>query len=167
MITLEETEDLIKKIKDKIPDIALRTTFLVGYPGETEEHFEELMRFVERSRFDRVGVFQYSHEENTSAHDLVDDVPAEVKASRASRLMELQRGISLSINQEKIGAIQRVLFDRVEGDYFVGRTESDSPEVDNEVFVNKSDYIRLGDFADVEITDATEYDLYGKLKDAL
>jgi len=164
-ITSEETEDLIKRIKDRIPNIALRTTFLVGFPGETEEHFEELMRFVERTRFDRVGVFQYSHEENTIAHELVDDVPAEVKVSRANRLMELQRGISLSINQKKIGTVQRVLFDRVEGDYFVGRTESDSPEVDNEVFVSKSDYIRLGDFAEIEITDATEYDLYGKLSE--
>ncbi|RLD19577.1 MAG: 30S ribosomal protein S12 methylthiotransferase RimO [Bacteroidetes bacterium] len=163
-ITLEETEDLIRKIRDKIPNIALRTTFLVGYPGEREEHFEALMQFVKRTRFDRVGVFQYSHEENTIAHDLQDDVPADEKASRASRLMELQRGISLEINQEKIGSVQRVLFDRIEGDHFVGRTESDSPEVDNEVFVHKSDYIRLGDFADIEITDATEYDLFGKLK---
>jgi len=162
-ITLEETEELIKTIKNKIPDIALRTTFLVGFPGETEEHFEELLRFVERTRFDRVGVFQYSHEENTIAHDLADDVPQEVKASRASRLMELQRGISLGINQKKVGSVFRVLFDRIDGDFFVGRTESDSPEVDNEVFVDKSDYIRLGDFADIEITDATEYDLYGKL----
>jgi ribosomal protein S12 methylthiotransferase len=164
-ITLEETEDLIYKIKSKIPDIALRTTFLVGFPGETEQHFEELMRFVERTRFDRVGVFQYSHEENTIAHDLADDVPQDVKASRANQLMELQRGISLSINKDKVGTVLRVLFDRVEGDFFVGRTESDSPEVDNEVFVSKSEYVRLGDFADIEITDATEYDLYGKLSD--
>ena len=163
-ITLEETEELIAAIRSKIPGIAMRTTFLVGFPGETEEHFQTLVSFIERMRFERVGVFQYSHEENTIAHDLQDDVPAKVKADRANRLMEVQRRISLELNQAKVGSVQRVLFDRADGDFFVGRSESDSPEVDNEVFVPVSDYVRLGDFANIRINDATEYDLYGSVE---
>ena len=162
-ITNAETEQLISDIRKRIPDITLRTTFLVGFPGETEEQFQVLLDFVERMQFDRIGVFQYSHEENTIAHDLVDDVPSEVKAHRAEMLMDLQREISSAKNQQKIGQTLRVLFDRKEGDFFVGRTEGDSPEVDNEVLVPASDYVRLGDFADVLITDATEYDLMGRL----
>lgn len=161
-ITKEETRELIEIAREKVPGIAIRTTFLVGFPGETEADFQELLDFVTEMRFERVGVFQYSHEENTSAHELEDDVPAELKEERANRLMELQREISDELNQEKIGKTMRVLIDRKESGYFVGRSEFDSPEVDNEVLIEaKGDtYLRIGDFAEVEIIDATEYDLY-------
>lgn len=161
-ITKEETVELIKEARQRIPNIAMRTTFLVGFPGETEEDVQELIDFIEEMKFERVGVFQYSHEENTRAHDLEDDISEEEKASRASRLMEAQRNISNELNQAKIGQTLKVLFDRKEGGYFVGRTEYDSPEVDNEVLVKADEnYVRLGDFANVHIFDATEYDLYG------
>ncbi len=163
-ITKKETRDLINYARERVPGIAIRTTLLVGFPGETEEEFQDLCDFVEEMRFERVGVFQYSHEEDTRAHDLPDDVPAEVKAERASRIMEIQQDISFDKNQEKIGQVLQVLFDRKEGGYFVGRTEADSAEVDNEVLVDaKENYIRLGDFAQVEITGAEEFDLYGKV----
>ena len=163
-ITREKTEDLITEIRSKVPGIALRTTLIAGYPGETEEDFQEMYQFVENSRFERLGIFTYSHEENTHAHNFEDDVPAEVKQERADKIMELQAGISYELNQEKIGQTFRVLFDRAEGEYFIGRTEFDSPEVDNEVLVKKSDgFVRIGDFSDVIITDADHYDLYGKL----
>jgi ribosomal protein S12 methylthiotransferase len=163
-ITVDETKTLIREIRNRVPDIAFRTTFLVGFPGETESHVDDLCEFVEEMQFERVGVFEYSHEENTSAHLMEDDVPAEVKSKRAMRVMETQREISLDKNQNKIGSIQRVLFDRKDGDQFVGRTEADSPEVDNEVYVPAdSGYVRIGDFANVLITDATDYDLIGKL----
>lgn len=163
-ITRSETEDLIAKIREKVPDVALRTTFLVGYPGETDAEFEELCDFVQAMQFERVGVFQYSHEESTRAYDAPDDVPAEVKAERAGQLMEIQQEISLAKNEAKIGRVFRTLFDRKEGKYFIGRTESDSPEVDNEVLVlAKKNYVRLGDFAEVRITGAEEYDLFGEL----
>lgn len=163
-ITRAETEDLIAKIREKVPGIAMRTTFLVGHPGETEEDFQTLLDFVQRHEFERVGVFQYSHEEGTRAHDLPDDIPAEVKADRAQRLMEVQQEISLAKNQAKIGQVFRTLFDRKEGKYFVGRTEADSPDVDNEVLVlAKNNYVRLGDFAEVRITGAEEFDLFGEL----
>ncbi len=163
-ITKKETKDLINYARERVPGIAIRTTLLVGFPGETEEEFQDLCDFVEEMRFERVGVFQYSHEEDTRAHDLADDVPAEVKAERASRIMEIQQDISFDKNQEKIGQVLKVLFDRKEGGYFVGRTEADSAEVDNEVLVDaKENYIRLGDFAQVEITGAEEFDLYGKV----
>lgn len=163
-ITREKTEDLITEIRSKVPGIALRTTLIAGYPGETEDDFQEMYQFVENSRFERLGIFTYSHEENTHAHNFEDDVPAEVKQERADKIMELQAGISYELNQEKIGQTFRVLFDRAEGEYFIGRTEFDSPEVDNEVLVKKSDgFVRIGDFADVIITDADHYDLYGKL----
>ena len=136
---------------------------LVGFPGETEEEFEELCDFVRDMRFERLGVFQYSHEEDTSAYDLPDDVSPEVKADRANRLMEIQQEISLEINEAKVGQTFRVLFDRKEGEHFVGRTEFDSPEVDNEVLVPASQYVRVGDFAEVRITSASEYDLFGEL----
>ncbi len=161
-ITRAETEQLLHTIREKVPGIAIRTTFLVGHPGETEEDFESLLEFVREQEFERVGVFQYSHEESTRAYDLPDDVPAEVKAERAQRLMEVQQEISLRKNQAKIGQLVRVLFDRKEGKYFIGRTESDSPEVDNEVLVlAKNNYVRLGDFAQVRISGAEEFDLYG------
>jgi ribosomal protein S12 methylthiotransferase len=163
-ITREKTEALVQTIREKVPGIAIRTTLIAGYPGETAADFEEMKDFVERMRFDRLGIFTYSHEENTHAHTLEDDVPEEVKRQRADEIMELQSGISYELNQEKIGKTFRVLFDRVEGDYFIGRTEFDSPEVDNEVLVKKADgFVRLGDFAAVEITSADHYDLYGKL----
>lgn len=163
-ITREKTEALVNEIREKVPGIAIRTTLIAGYPGETEADFQEMYDFVERMRFDRLGIFTYSHEENTHAYNLEDDVPEKVKKKRADAIMELQSGISYELNQLKVGQTFRVLFDRAEGDYFIGRTEFDSPEVDNEVLVKKSEsYIRLGDFANVEITSADHYDLYGKV----
>lgn len=163
-ITVEETRDLIRMAKEKVPGIAIRTTFLVGFPGETENEFNELATFVKEMEFERVGVFQYSHEENTTAYELADDVPAAIKQERANRIMEIQQGISLRKNMAKTGQSVKVLFDRKEGGYFVGRTESDSPEVDNEVLVDAADnYVRIGDFAEILITDATEYDLFGTI----
>ena len=161
-ITRAETEALLDQIREKVPGIALRTTFLVGHPGETEQDFESLLDFVRAQEFDRVGVFQYSHEESTRAYEMADDIPEEVKAERARRLMEVQQEISLRKNEAKIGQVYRTLFDRKEGKYFIGRTEADSPEVDNEVLVlAKNNYVRLGDFANVRITGAEEFDLYG------
>lgn len=163
-ITLEETEELIDNIRRLIPEIAIRTTFLVGFPGETEEEFGELLSFVERKRFERVGVFQYSHEENTGAYHLVDDVPEEIKQDRAERLMEVQQSISFEKNIQKIGTTLKVLIDRKEGEYYIGRTEYDSPEVDNEVLIDaKTHFLRIGDFTMIEIIDAQEFDLFGKL----
>jgi len=165
-ITREKTEELIADMRAKVPGIAIRTTLISGYPGETEEDFQEMYDWVERSRFDRLGIFTYSHEENTHAHNFEDDVPEEVKRERADAIMELQMGISYELNQEKVGKTFKVLFDRVEGDYFIGRTEFDSPEVDNEVLVKKADFfVRIGDFANVEITSADHYDLYGNVID--
>lgn len=163
-ITREKTEALLTTIREKVPGIALRTTLISGYPGETEQDFEEMYRFVETMRFDRLGIFNYSHEENTHAYLVEDNVPAEVKQERSDAIMQLQEGISYELNQEKIGKTYKVLFDRKEAGYFVGRTEHDSPEVDNEVLVAAQDtYVRLGDFAEVIITDASEFDLYGEL----
>jgi ribosomal protein S12 methylthiotransferase len=163
-ITRKETTELVNFARQEVPEIAIRTTLLVGFPGETEEEFDELCDFVREMKFERVGVFQYSHEENTSAFDLEDDVPAEVKAERASRIMEIQQEISFEKNQKKVGQTLRVLFDRKEGGFFVGRTEADSPEVDNEVLVDaKENYARIGDFAMVKITKAEDYDLYGQI----
>jgi ribosomal protein S12 methylthiotransferase len=163
-ITREETVDLINYARERVPGIYIRTTLLVGFPGETEEEFSSLCDFVEEMQFERVGVFQYSHEEDTIAYDYEDDIPAEVKQERANRVMEIQQGISLQKNLDKIGKVERVLIDRKEGGYFVGRTEGDSPEVDNEVLIPaEKHYLRIGDFALVTITDATEYDLYGEL----
>lgn len=163
-ITREETLELIQTARLKVPDLALRTTMLVGFPGETDQEFQQLCNFVREVRFERLGVFQYSHEEQTSAYELPDDVPAELKAERAAELMAIQEQISWEKNQEKVGQTYKVLFDRKEGNYFVGRTEYDSPEVDNEVLVEaQNNYVRLGDFAQIEITDAEEFDLYGKV----
>ncbi|MCF2499433.1 30S ribosomal protein S12 methylthiotransferase RimO [Dyadobacter chenhuakuii] len=160
-ITREKTEALIETIRAKVPDITLRTTLIVGHPGETEALFDETYDFVERMRFDRLGAFQYSHEDNTHSYTLPDDIPAEIKQERADAIMELQQGISYELNQKKIGNTYKVLFDRKEGGHFIGRTEFDSPEVDNEVLVPASQYVRLGDFANVNITSAEEFDLYG------
>jgi len=163
-ITPEKTQKLIKTIRDTIPEIALRTTFIVGHPKETEEDFEMLYDFVEENRFDRMGVFTYSHEEQTHSFSFEDNVPEEIKQERAETLMDLQQGISFELNQERIGKTFKVLFDRKEGSYFIGRTAFDSPEVDNEVLV-KSDnqYIRIGDFREVKITSAQEFDLFAEL----
>lgn len=164
-ITREKTTKLIEDIRAIIPDIAIRTTLIAGYPGETEEDFEEMMQWIEEMKFERLGIFPYSHEENTHAHNFEDDVPQEVKQKRAEDVMELQAGISWELNQKRIGKTYKVLFDKVEDGYFVGRTEYDSPEVDNEVLVpvSEENHIRLGDFAEIEITSADHYDLYGKL----
>lgn len=163
-ITQAEQRELVRVAKEKVPGINIRTTFLVGHPGETEEEFQNLCDFVADMKFDRVGVFQYSHEEDTSAHDLVDDVEAEDKADRASRIMEIQQEISMDHNEALVGKTLKVLFDRKEGEFFIGRTEYDSPEVDNEVLVSAKDqYVRIGDFAQVLIESAEDYDLYGKV----
>jgi ribosomal protein S12 methylthiotransferase len=163
-ITRAETEQLLTQIREQVPGIAIRTTFLIGYPGETEAAFEELCAFVQQQRFERVGVFQYSHEEETIAFELEDDVPQEVKQERANRLMEIQQAISEEKNRAKIGLQLKVLIDRKEGGYFVGRTEFDSPEVDNEVLIDaKKNFARVGDFAQVLITGSAEYDLYGTI----
>lgn len=163
-ITKSETQQIIQRIRTEVPNVSVRTTFLVGFPGESEQDFKELCEFIEIQRFDRVGVFQYSHEEGTRAFGMVDDVPDEVKAERARRIMEIQESISEELNQMKLGSIQKVIIDRIEGEYYVGRTEADSPEVDNEVLISKLDhYLRLGDFAHVEIIGAEAYDLFGKL----
>lgn len=162
--TREKTEELVHIIREKVPGIAIRTTLISGYPGETEADFEETYKFVENMRFERLGVFTYSHEENTHAFNFEDDVPEVVKRERADAIMELQSGISYDLNQRHVGQVRKVLFDRVEGGYFIGRTEFDSPEVDNEVLVPvKDNYVRVGDFAPIYITSADHYDLYGKL----
>ncbi|MFM9838462.1 MAG: 30S ribosomal protein S12 methylthiotransferase RimO [Cyclobacteriaceae bacterium] len=162
--TREKTEELLQTIRAKVPNIAIRTTLIAGHPGETEEYFDEMMRFVETSRFDRLGVFPYSHEENTHSHSFNDDVPADVKQERVDALMELQQGISLELNQEKIGKTFKVLIDRKEGGNFIGRTEHDSPEVDNEViFEEKNEYLRMGDFVNAKVTSASEFDLIAKV----
>ncbi|MCF0057810.1 30S ribosomal protein S12 methylthiotransferase RimO [Dyadobacter sp. CY356] len=160
-ISREKTESLIYSIREKLPEITLRTTLIVGHPGETEALFDETYEFVEKMRFDRLGAFQYSHEDNTHSYSMPDDIPAEIKQERADAIMELQQGISFELNQQKIGNTYKVLFDRIEGGHFIGRTEFDSPEVDNEVLVPASQYVRLGDFANVKINNAEEFDLYG------
>lgn len=164
-ITVEETRDLLRTARRIVPDITLRSTFLVGFPGETEEEFQELCDFIEEESLDRVGVFTYSHEESTRAHELEDDVPEEIKMERANRIMEIQSAISFEKNKTKIGKTFKVLFDKIENGHFVGRTEGDSPEVDNEVLVPiNGNYARIGDFADVYITEASEYDLFGVIQ---
>ena len=157
----EKQEELIAQIREKVPGIALRTTLIAGYPGETEEDFQEMYDFVERSRFERLGIFTYSHEENTHAYNFNDDVPEEVKQERANAVMDLQEKISYELNQEKIGKTFKTLIDRAEGGQFIGRTEFDSPEVDNEVIIDGNQHVRLGDFVNVKVNDATEFDLYG------
>jgi ribosomal protein S12 methylthiotransferase len=160
--TRAKTEQLLDEIRTKVPGIAIRTTMIVGHPGETEKEFNELKDFIEKSRFERLGVFTYSHEENTHAYSFSDDVPVATKQERLEEVMELQQGISLELNQEKIGNTFKVLIDRKEGGYFVGRTESDSPEVDNEVIIESPEnYLRMGDFVNVKIETATEFDLTG------
>lgn len=162
-ITQAETRTLLSMAKEIVPEIAIRTTFLVGYPGETEAEFNDLCAFVEEMKFDRVGVFRYSHEEDTSAYEEVDDIQEDVKTLRYNRIMEIQQSISENKNRALVGKKLRVLIDRKEGNYFIGRTEYDSPEVDNEVLINAAEYfVRVGDFVDVEIIDSEIYDLYAK-----
>jgi ribosomal protein S12 methylthiotransferase len=163
-ITAKRTQELVDTLRAQVPGIAIRTTLIAGHPGETEEDYKALYDFVERNKFDRLGIFTYSHEEGTHAASLVDDVPDDVKRERAAEIMELQQQISEEINQGKVGQTFKVLFDRKEGGYYVGRTEFDSPEVDNEVLVDaKTNYVRIGDFANVLIEKAEEFDLYGKV----
>ncbi|MFC3811481.1 30S ribosomal protein S12 methylthiotransferase RimO [Lacihabitans lacunae] len=162
-IDRQKTEQLLDTIREKVPGIALRTTLISGHPGETEEMFEEMYQFVESQRFDRLGIFQYSHEDDTHAFGMEDNVEPEVKQERMDIIMDLQQGISAELNQQKIGKTFKVLFDRHESGFFIGRTEFDSPEVDNEVLVPADQYVRLGDFANVKIKSATEFDLYGDL----
>ena len=158
--TKAKTEALISEIRERVPGVALRTTLIAGYPGETRAEHEEMLAWVEKTRFDRLGVFAYSHEENTHAFSLKDDVPAKEKKRRAEAVMRVQQGISREINEAKIGKTLRVLVDRKEGSRWIGRTEHDSPEVDNEVFLDaRSRYLRVGDFVDARVTAATEYDL--------
>ena len=158
----QKTNDLLKSFREKVPNMAIRTSLIVGYPGETEERFQELKQWVQDTKFDRLGVFTYSHEENTSAHVLEDDISDEVKKARQEEIMDMQTHISWGLNQKKIGKTFKVLFDRKEGDYFIGRTEFDSPDVDNEVLVKANDtYIRLGDFANIKIEKTDHFDLYG------
>lgn len=163
-ITKQKTVDLVKAIRDKVPNIALRTTLICGYPGETEQDFEELYDWVQETRFDRLGCFTYSHEEKTHAHSLVDNVAEETKEERVSSIMDLQQSISFDINQEKVGHTYKVLIDRLEGDRFVGRTEYDSPEVDNEVLLPAhAQYAAAGRFVQAKIDRAEDFDLYGTI----
>jgi ribosomal protein S12 methylthiotransferase len=163
-ITQKRTLELLHTIREQVPGIALRTTMLVGHPGETEQDVQALVSAVNEIKFERLGVFTYSHEENTHAHSLEDNLPQEEKQRRADWVMETQMSVSEAFNRSLVGTTQKVLFDRLEGDEFVGRTQYDSPEVDNEVRVPVADnYVRMGDFADVNITDASTYDLIGTL----
>ena len=160
----EGTWKLVKAMKEKVPGVALRTTLIVGYPGETEEEFEELLEFIKEAEFDRLGVFTYSEEEDTSAFKLKDDVSEEIKQQRLDRVMELQQGISLELNKQRVGKTFKTIIDRKEGDYFVGRTQFDSPEVDNEVLISSEKMLSIGEFYNVTIERADFFDLYGEVK---
>lgn len=161
--TKEKTTQLLKTFRETVPGMAIRTTLIVGYPGETQEDFEVLKNWVQEMRFERLGCFTYSHEENTHAYQLVDDVPEEIKQQRANEIMEIQAQISWELNQEKIGQIYKVVIDRKEGTYFIGRTEYDSPDVDNEVLIDATQfYLKTGEFTTVKIIDASDYDLYAE-----
>jgi len=163
-ITKQKTVDLVNSIRDKVPGIALRTTLITGYPGETMLDFEDMYQWVEATRFDRLGCFTYSHEEKTHAHTLVDDVPEDVKQDRVDAIMELQQGISYEKNQEKIGHTYKVLIDKIDNGYLTGRTEFDSPEVDNEVLIDATQqYATVGSFVNVKIDSAEDFDLYGQI----
>ena len=161
--TFEKTNSLLRDFREKVPGMAIRTSLIVGYPGETEKDFEILKNWVRDTKFDRLGVFTYSHEENTSAYDLEDDVTAEVKAARAEEIMAIQQEVSMSLNGEKVGKEFKVLIDRKEGNFFIGRTEFDSPDVDNEVLIDASKhFVRQGDFVQVKVYEASDYDLYAE-----
>ncbi len=160
--TSEKTRKLILEFRKQVPDMAIRTTLIVGYPGETEEQFQEMKQWIQESRFERMGAFAYSHEENTGAYELEDNVPEDVKQRRVSELMDVQSQISFELNQEKVGQTFRCIFDRKDGNYFVGRTEFDSPDVDNEVLVDATlHYLKVGEFIDIKIDSAGDFDLYG------
>ena len=162
--TKEKTTNLLRKFREVVPEMTIRTTLIVGYPGETEEDFQELKSWVAEMRFERLGCFTYSHEESTYAYNLIDDVPEDVKQQRANEIMELQSQISWELNQEKIGKTFKVVIDRKEGNYFVGRTEFDSPDVDNEVLIDATKtYLKTGEFTIVTITDASDFDLYAEV----
>lgn len=162
--TKAKTTELIKEFRVQVPMMAIRTTLIVGYPGETEEDFQTLKQWVKQMRFERLGCFTYSHEENTHAYNLNDDVPDEIKQERANEIMEIQAQISWELNQQKIGSTCKVIIDRKEGNYFIGRTESDSPDVDNEVLIDATQvYLKTGEFVDVIINDAADFDLYGEV----
>lgn len=162
--TREKTENLLKTIREKVPGISIRTTMIAGHPGETEQDFKELLDFIEKSRFDRLGVFTYSHEDNTHSYTMADDVPEDVKQQRLEEIMDLQQNISFSLNKQKIGQTFKVLVDRKEGGNFIGRTEYDSPEVDNEVIIEShKEYLRIGDFVNVKVNAASEFDLTGEV----
>jgi ribosomal protein S12 methylthiotransferase len=161
--TKAKTTKLLQDFRATVPEMTIRTTLIVGYPGETEEDFQTLKSWVEEMRFERLGCFTYSHEENTHAFNLEDDVPEEVKLERAAEIMEIQSQISWELNQEKVGQTFRCIIDRKEGPYFVGRTEFDSPDVDNEVLIDAAKhYIKIGEFTNVKITEAADFDLYGE-----
>lgn len=161
--TQEKTTKLIQDFRALVPEMTIRTTLIVGYPGETEEDFNTLKNWVEKMRFERLGCFTYSHEENTHAYLLEDDVPEEVKQDRAAQIMDIQAQISWELNQEKIGQTFKCVIDRKEGEHFIGRTEFDSPDVDNEVLIDASKfYLKTGDFVNLKIIDATEFDLYAE-----
>ena len=163
--TMEKTNRLLLEFRKAVPEMAIRTTLITGYPGETESDFQTLKEWVREMRFERLGCFTYSHEENTHAYNLTDDVPEDVKMRRANKIMEIQSQISWELNQEKIGKIFRVLIDRKEGGYYVGRTEFDSPDVDNEVLINSENgYLRTGEFYNVIINAAEDFDLYGTVE---
>jgi ribosomal protein S12 methylthiotransferase len=161
--TQVKTTKLLQDFRVAVPEMAIRTTLIVGYPGETEEDFETLKQWVQDMRFERLGCFTYSHEENTHAYQLEDDVPEDVKQERANAIMEIQSHISWELNQEKIGKTFRCIIDRKEGSHFIGRTEFDSPDVDNEVLIDATKhYVKIGDFTNIKITDASDYDLFGE-----
>ena len=165
--TKAKTDELLRKFRASVPGMAIRTTLIVGYPGETEEDFEVLKNWVKETRFERLGCFTYSHEENTHAYQLEDDVPEEIKEQRAAEIMEIQGQISWELNQRYVGGVYRCLVDRVEDGFFVARTEFDSPEVDNEVLVDaKKHYLRVGDFVDLKIVEAADFDLYAEPVDS-
>ena len=160
--TMKKTNELLLKFRQTVPGMAIRTTLIVGYPGETEEDYQLLKEWVKNSRFDRLGCFTYSHEENTHAYQLEDDVPEQIKQARANEIMEIQSQLSWELNQEKIGRVMTCIIDRKEGQYFVGRTEYDSPDVDNEVLIDASrHYLKIGEFTEIRITEATDFDLFG------
>jgi ribosomal protein S12 methylthiotransferase len=162
-ITTEEMEELIVAVREKVPGICLRTTLIAGFPGETQDDVEELKMFLQKQRFDRVGIFTYSHEEGTSAYDLVDDVPADEKERRAQEVMEVQQEISYELNQQKVGKVFKTIIDKKEAGRYLGRTEFDSVEVDNEVVIHSSKKLPIGDFVNVKITKAYDYDLEGEV----
>lgn len=163
-ITKEKSIELVKTIREKVPGITIRTTLIAGYPGETETDFEEMKEWVEATKFNRLGIFTYSHEENTHAFNLVDDVSDDDKRLRAAEVMQIQQGISADLNETMIGRTVKVLVDRKEGNYFIGRTEADSPEVDNEVLLDAAtNYARIGHFVNVRIDSTTDFDLFGTI----